>query len=156
ALIRRSEDQKPISQPLGSGNESILKMANLSGTLLASRYEFLDVLGQGGLGIVFKAMHPLMEKLVAIKMLHSHQMKDDSIERFKREAKAVSKLDHHNIVTIHDFGVTERAQPYMVMEYIEGKTPLDMIGQDEGYTLLEALDVLVQACDGISHAHEKG
>ncbi len=156
AILRRTESQTPFLQPLGDGNEDVLKRADLAGTLLASRYEFLEVLGEGGLGLVFKAMHPMMEKLVAIKMLHSHQLQNESIERFKREAKAVSRLDHHNIITIHDFGVTERGQPYMVMEFIEGNSLADLIAETGALPLDLALDLSIQACDGISHAHEMG
>lgn len=156
ALLRRAEPRATYSQPLGTGNEDVLKRANLAGTLLASRYEFLDVLGEGGVGIVFKAMHPIMEKLVAIKMLHAHELQTSSIERFKREAKAISRLDHHNIITIHDFGVTENNQPYMVMEFIEGKSLYDVIMDSGPPPLDRALDICIQAGEGISHAHDMG
>ncbi len=156
ALLRRMESQATVYKALGSGNEDVLKRANLTGTLLASRYEFLEVLGEGGMGMVFKAMHPLMEKLVAIKMLHSHQLKEESIERFKREAKAVSRLDHHNIITIHDFGVTEHNQPYMVMEFIDGKALADLMSEQGALEIVSALDICTQAGDGIAHAHDMG
>lgn len=156
AILRRAESQSLFVEPLGSGNEEVLKKGDLAGTLLASRYEFLEVLGEGGLGLVFKAMHPLMEKLVAIKMLHAHELKEESIERFKREAKAISKLDHHNIITIHDFGVTERSQPFMVMEYIDGLDLARLIEKEGALPVDRALDILIQACEGICHAHELG
>ncbi len=156
ALLRRSERQVEFLQPLGTGNEEVLKEADLAGTLLASKYEFVRVLGKGGIGIVFLARHPIMEKLVAVKMLHAQQLHADSTERFKREAKAVSRLDHHNIITIHDFGVTERGQPYMVMEFIEGASLADLLSSKGALTPELALEISIQIASGIAHAHDLG
>lgn len=156
ALMRRAEPKTSYVKPLGSGNEDILKLGQLAGTQLAARYEFVDVLGHGGMGLVFKAIHPLMEKFVAIKMLLSSELAPESIERFKREAKAVSRLDHHNVVTVHDFGVTEHGLPYMVMEFIEGKSLEDLLAEEGPLPLVRALEICAQSCEGVGHAHEMG
>src|SRR4030095_14960362 len=94
--------------PLGQGNEEVLKCGDLLGTRLAASYEFLEVLGEGGAGFVFKARHPRLNKLVAIKMLRSADLKDSSIARFEQEAQALSQISHYNVVTVYDYGVTER------------------------------------------------
>lgn len=156
AMMRRAALQAPVLRALGTNNESVLEKANLAGTLLASRYEFLEVIGEGGAGIVFKASQPTIDRLVAIKMLHAEQLQKESIERFKREAKAVSRLDHHNIVTIYDFGATERGQPFMAMEYIEGLNLADLSRQEGALPIAFALDICTQICDGMSHAHDTG
>ncbi|SRR5579885_161974 len=153
ALLRR-QSSKQFHQPLGRNNEEVLARADLAGSLLASRYEFLEVVGQGGAGIVFKARHPIMEKLVAVKMLLTDQADREGNERFQIEAKAASRLDHGNIVAVHDFGVTERGQQYMVMEYIDGKNLSDMIDNLGPPPLATGLDICLQICDGLSHAHE--
>lgn len=141
---------------LGIGNEAVLNRANLVGTSLAAKYEFLEVLGEGGLGLVFKARHAQMGKLVAVKMLQADTSGELFVARFEREAKALCRLDHQNIVSVFDFGITERQQPYMVIEHIEGKD-LDTILETEEYIPLDAgLEIMAQVCDGLAHAHEMG
>lgn len=156
AVLRRTEPQAPVYKALGIHNEDVLERAHLAGTLLASRYEFLEVLGAGGLGIVFKARQPVIEKLVAIKMLRSGLLHADTIERFKREGKFVSRLDHHNIANVYDFGVTERGQPFMVMEYVAGRNLGDMIREKGSIPIESGLDICIQICDGMAHAHGNG
>jgi serine/threonine-protein kinase len=153
ALLRRAQSQAPVNKPLGSGNEEVLKKGKLSGTALASKYEFLEVLGEGGCGIVFKVRHPVMEKLMAVKMLLAENMKDLAMERFKREAKAISRLEHPNIINIQDFGVTESGQPYMVMDFVEGVDLGDLISKKGALPVSFAIDLAVQICDAMSHAH---
>lgn len=155
-LLRNAAPAAPQLKPLGSGNEEVLKRGDLLGTQLAARYEFLDVLGEGGVAIVFKAMHPQLEKIVAVKMIQATELVDENIARFEREAKTISKLDHPNIIQVYDFGVTEKKHPYMVMEFIEG-VGLDIVIRDEDYVRIKrGLDILLPVCDGIAHAHEEG
>src|SRR4029450_4040535 len=91
ANLRTQAVAKAPPPPLGKGNEAILKRGDLAGTRLAANYEFLDVIGEGGAGIVFKAKHPRLKKLVAVKMLLSSKAKQTAIERFEREACAISQ-----------------------------------------------------------------
>jgi serine/threonine protein kinase/ActR/RegA family two-component response regulator len=156
ACLRAQAAQAPVLKALGSGNEDVLEKGSLAGTALAAKYEFVDVIGEGGMGIVFKARHPKLDKLVAIKMLLSAQMSEEVMARFEREARSISRLDHPNIVVIHDYGMTERRQPFMVMDFIEGRSLEELIEEQEGLPLKEGLHVLVQVCDGLSHAHESG
>lgn len=156
AVLRNKATIQSVSKPLGQGNEGVLRKANLLGTTLASKYEFLEVLGEGGLGLVFKARHPHLGRLLAVKMLLSENTQAMLAARFEREAKALCMLDHPNIVHVHDFGITEHRQPYMVIEYIDGKD-LDTILEEKDYIPLRpALDILVQVFDGLAHAHEMG
>jgi CheY-like chemotaxis protein len=156
AVKRRTTDKAPVHKPLGSGNEEVLRTANLAGTLLASRYEFQSVIGEGGGGIVFKAKHPLMDKLLAIKMLQTGQLKEEAMERFLREARAISRLEHHNIISMHDVGFTETRQPFMVMEYVEGANLADLSIEEGALDLTYALDICMQICDGMQNAHQCG
>src|SRR5262249_34121499 len=84
ALLRRAAQQAPVLKALGANNEEILKKGNLIGTTLASKYEFLELVGEGGSGMVFKAKHPLLGKNVAIKMLLLGQLDEETSQRFKR------------------------------------------------------------------------
>lgn len=156
AILRNASSQVVAPKALGSGNEDVLQKGNLEGTTLASRYEFIEIIGEGGFGMVFKARHPMLDKLVAVKMILESELKDEIIGRFEREAKAISKLDHPNIITLYDFGLTEKRLPYMVMEFIEG-VGLDTVIREEDYVQLpKAMDILVPVADGLAYAHENG
>lgn len=156
ACLRAKTAAPPPPKPLGENNEEVLKKADLAGTMLASRLEFLAVIGEGGVAIVFKARHPHLEKLVAVKMLQASELSDETKARFEREAKIVSKLDHPNIVTVHDFGITENKQPYMVMELVEGPNLYDILQEREYLPLEEALPILLSISSGIAYAHDHG
>ena len=85
------------------------------------QYRIIEQLGQGGMATVFKAYHPALDRYVAIKVLHPAFKEDASfLTRFRREARIVAKLDHPNIIPIHDFA-EEADTPYLVIRYIEGK-----------------------------------
>lgn len=154
ALLRRSQAKGP--KALGTNNQALLEQAGLTGTLLASRYEFLEVVGEGAVGVVFKAKHPHLNKLVAIKMLHYYGLKDDVFARFEQEARLVASLSHSGIAAVYDFGITERKRPYMVMEYLEGKCLDAVIVEDDYVPLAVALRFLIQVCAAMAEAHGKG
>lgn len=158
AALRRSQvsPQPAPLKPLGTGNEEVLARGDLMGTALATRYEFLDVIGEGGVGIVFRARHPHLDKIVAIKMLQANALDERNIIRFEREAQAISRLEHPNIAMVYDFGITERQRPFMVMEFIEGRSLDDFIVKEGAMPLRRAMEILIQISDGIAHAHESG
>lgn len=156
AVLRSHASRAPVQKPLGTDNQAVLEKAQLSGTALAANYEFLETIGEGGYGIVFKARHPKLDKLVAIKMLQATDLREEAIIRFEREARAISRMDHPNIIVVHDFGVTERKQPYMVMDFVDGSTLEDIVEKCEMLPLNEGLDILTQVCDGMAFAHDVG
>jgi CheY-like chemotaxis protein len=155
AVLRNSSPMAPVIKALGSDNEEILRRGDLLGTSLPGRYEFLEIIGEGGIGLVFKARHPHLEKLFAIKMLLASEMSDEMVSRFHLEAKAISKLDHPNIISVHDFGITEKRQPFMVMDYIAGTSLETAILERDYIPVAEALDYLIGLADGIAHAHDE-
>jgi CheY-like chemotaxis protein len=154
ALLRRTAAKGP--KALGVGNEQLLSDGGLLGTALAAKYEFVSVLGEGAAGLVYKARHPQLEKLLAIKMLHYYGMNPEIYARFEREAVLVSRLNHPHIAAIYDYGVTERNRPFMVMEYVEGNGLDQIIRQRDHVPFKEALNMFSQVCDAMSHAHERG
>jgi serine/threonine-protein kinase len=130
---------------------------DLVGTVLMDRYEILEVIGGGGMGLVYKARHRLMNRIVAIKMLHKHMVSSaDALKRFQVEAQAASCLSLPNILTIYDFGLTDEGQPYMVMDYLEGSSLGDIIEEEGHLAAARALNIFTQVCAGLSHAHQKG
>ncbi|HEY9784092.1 MAG TPA: protein kinase [Candidatus Obscuribacterales bacterium] len=126
------------------------------GSLIAGKYEFIDTIGAGGMGVIYKARLPALDKLVAIKMMHMHLMSGEAAMRFQQEGKAASHLSHTNIVSVHDLGLTEDGQPYMVMDYVEGSTVAEQIAKLGALQPERAIKIFLQVCDAITHAHENG
>ncbi len=125
------------------------------GTVLGDRYEVLSVIGSGGMGIVYKARHRLMDRLVAVKMLNRETIANaELLERFQGEAKTASMLSHPNIVAVFDYGVFEE-KPYLVMDYVEGRSLEDLIIEGP-IPLKRIFSIFSQAADALSHAHQKG
>ncbi|HZU44739.1 MAG TPA: serine/threonine-protein kinase, partial [Terriglobales bacterium] len=120
------------------------------------KYEVLDTLGRGGMGVVYRAIDPRIGRLVAIKMITGDYAKDpDYLNRFYREARSTGTLQHGNIVTVYDLG-DQDGVPYLVMEYLEGE-PLDkIIASRRDLSLPDRLDIIVQACTGLQYAHQHG
>ncbi|HXD09521.1 MAG TPA: protein kinase, partial [Anaerolineales bacterium] len=126
------------------------------GTVLNSRYQLLERIGTGGMADVFRARDLMLERSVAIKVLHETYSDDKSFQdRFKQEARAAANLSHPNIVTVHDFGFNN-GQLFIVMEYIPGKDLKTILRQRGRYSVEEAIPLIVQACAGIGYAHRAG
>src|SRR5512134_3878653 len=126
------------------------------GRLLNNRYQLLERLGTGGMADVFRARDLMLERTVAIKVLHETYSEDQSLQnRFKQEARAAANLSHPNIVTVHDFGF-DNGQLFIVMEHIPGKDLKTLLRQRGRYSVEDAIPLIVQACAGIGYAHRAG
>ncbi|MGH9548900.1 MAG: serine/threonine protein kinase, partial [Terriglobales bacterium] len=129
----------------------------LVGTVFAERYVIESVLGLGGMSIVYKAKHRLMNRTVAIKMLHKKLVADVlSLERFKLEAQAASSLSHTSIITVYDFGVTPDGEPFFVMDCLEGENLKELIDRKGAIPWERSLPIFKQICEGLDAAHKKG
>ena len=126
-------------------------------TQIGDRYQLIDVIGRGGMGIVYRGFDVSMSRQVAIKMLHGFDAedKDTVLARFHREVTSLAALQHKNIVTIYTFEQFE-GKPYMVMEYLEGVGLEKIIATHEQVELTEKLNLILQVCDGLQYAHENG
>ena len=126
------------------------------GMLLNNRYQLLERLGSGGMSDVFRARDLMLERSVAIKVLHEDYSNDEAFQqRFRQEARAAANLSHPNIVTVHDFGF-DHGQLFLVMEYIPGKDLKTILRQRGRFSVEEAIALMVQACAGIGYAHRAG
>ncbi len=124
---------------------------------LPERYEILEQVGEGGMGIIFRARHKLTGAPLAIKVLHPHLAKNKSyMQRFEQEARAASTLKHPSIVTVYDFGMTERKVAYLVMEWLEGPGLEKVLKSEKTLGTERVKNIFAQVADALSHAHRKG
>lgn len=123
---------------------------------LENRYKDISSLGAGAMGAVFKAHDSNLDKTVAIKVMSADQMMPEKVVRFQQEAKLASKLKHRNLVTIMDFGVSSRGEPYLVMEHVAGESLQSILDRLHSLPVLSALNIAIQICEGMEHAHNSG
>ncbi len=120
------------------------------------RYKILSTIGQGAMGVVYKAVDPMIDRTVAIKTVNLSLNKDDQAEyeaRFQQEIKAAGRLNHPNIVTIYDVGRNE-TMAYMAMEFLEGKELKDILAAGERPAVASTVDWIAQVALGLGAAHE--
>lgn len=125
-------------------------------SLVLGNYAVLDKLGQGGMGMVLKAEHRRMERLVALKVLSPKLTKtDDMLNRFHREVKAAAKLEHPNIVAAYDADEANGTH-FFVMQYVEGRDLSSLLKKKGPLPIGQALDCVIQSAKGLQYAHEQG
>ncbi len=125
----------------------------MQGQILGNRYELIEKIGGGGMAIVYKAKCNLLNRFVAVKILRPEYTNDEEfVKRFLIEAQSVASLSHPNIVSIYDVGHEENVH-YIVMEFINGVTLKDYIGQKGTLPWREAVNIAIQICSAIEHAH---
>jgi eukaryotic-like serine/threonine-protein kinase len=128
----------------------------MMGELLAGRYELQDVAGSGGMSNVYRARDTVLERTVAIKILHAHFSDDpEYVERFRREARALAQLNHPNIVTVIDRGEYKGRQ-FIVFEHVEGENLKELVDRDGQLPVERALGLVHQVARGLAFAHEHG
>jgi eukaryotic-like serine/threonine-protein kinase len=126
------------------------------GELISGRYELEELVGSGGMSSVYRAHDRLLERTVALKILHEQFTSDDAyVERFRREARAVAQLAHPNIVTVIDRGEQDGRQ-FIVFEYVDGMNLKELMTQEGPVSPGEAIELALQVARGLSFAHENG
>jgi eukaryotic-like serine/threonine-protein kinase len=128
----------------------------MAGIMISDRYELGDRLGSGGMSTVYRATDRVLERTVAVKVLAEHLSDDEKfVARFRREALAVAKLIHPNIVQVYDTGVDDHRH-YIVMEYVEGRSGAQLLQSKGRLGPDVAVQIGVQACSGLEYAHRQG
>jgi predicted Ser/Thr protein kinase len=126
------------------------------GETIAGRYELEEVVGHGGMSSVYRAHDSLLERYVALKVLHQQYNEDeDFVERFKREARSVAQLQHPNIVTVIDRG-EEDGRQYIVFEFIDGETLKELVVRKGRLDVRDALEIALEVAQGLAFAHDHG
>ena len=125
--------------------------------VLNGQFQILQKIGSGGMGSVYKALQPAMNRMVAIKILHPKlASRKDLVSRFRREARAMSHLTHPNTVKVYLYGELEDGSLYIVMEYLEGKNLNQTVRSEGPMTIERGLPILIQACNALDEAHRAG
>ena len=131
-------------------------MDNYVGKRLDGRYEIQEIIGVGGMSVVYKAYDNIDDRIVAVKILKEEFLNNDDFKRrFKNESKAIALLSHENIVKVYDVNFGEKLQ-YIVMEYIDGITLKEFINKQGSITWNDALFFMTQILRAVQHAHDKG
>ncbi len=156
-FLRPTQPQSELGQS-GAGSAADKDYSlEATGSIFAERYEIIGEIGRGATSTVYKARQTLIDRLVAVKVMHPHLLIEEvNKRRFEQEAKATAALSHVNLVLVHDFGTSPLGRPFIVMDFVDGPS-LDMIVTNQGrLSSQQFIDVFVQCCRGLAHAHKKG
>ncbi|HEY2894828.1 MAG TPA: protein kinase, partial [Pirellulales bacterium] len=145
-LVRHKKLTKFQAEEIYNGNAKSLFLAN---------YVLLEKIGQGGMGVVYKAEHRRMKRAVAIKMLPPERTKDSAAARFAREVEAAAKLRHPNIVAADDADEANGVH-FLVMEFVEGSNLSALVKKHGPLSVAQAINCIAQAARGLEFAHKKG
>jgi len=128
----------------------------LIGRLIAERYRVLELIGRGGMGVVYKAEHARIGKVLALKLLTGELTRDhEQLARFKREAQMSSRLSHPNTVQVFDFGEAD-GLAYLAMEYVRGRDLGTVVTEAGRLDSLRTARIVIQICSSLAEAHDKG
>ena len=129
---------------------------HLPGDILAGKYEIVSLLGEGGMGTVWRARSIALDADVAIKVLHCDRTDSQAAQRLLREARATARVGHPSIVRAFDFGETEAGEPFLVMELLEGTSLADCLDRRGRMSPIEAVQMLLPIAAGLAAAHARG
>src|SRR5262245_28917848 len=139
-------DDKTIKQKVKKGIELVSSDDAVDfavGSLVEGKFKILSVLGHGGAGTVYKVDQVLLKQQFALKTIDQETFSEVAWRRFQKEAQAISKLDHNNIVKARDFGLINDKQPYLLMDLADGETLAQRIRARGQVNLSEALDIFI-------------
>jgi eukaryotic-like serine/threonine-protein kinase len=120
------------------------------------KYDVEERVGEGAMGVVYRALDPVLQRRVAIKVMSDAFAQDDDLrERFLREAQAAGSLQHPNVITIYDFGDVD-GHPYIAMEFVEGQDLAELIAHQVPLSVVDKLDLAIGVLQGLAYAHKRG
>jgi serine/threonine protein kinase len=152
---RREDPLEPQESSGEAGNGETV--ATPAARLRIGKYEIVRLLGRGGMGAVYQALDPVLEREVALKVMLPETAGDpEQKQRFEREARAVARLSHPSVVTVFDLGYHTDGSPYIVMELLRGQDLLARVRKEPPLSLKEKLTIVAQVLDGLGHAHKAG
>lgn len=153
ALPQPPELVKAVAVVLSSKNKG--EDGSSAAATVVGGYRIVGELGHGGMGRVYRAAHPRLDQEVALKVLRPGLDSAPILARFEAERQALALMDHPHIARVSDGGITEDGQPYFVMELVRG-VPITRYCEDRGLDLRRRLQLFIDVCQGVQHAHQKG
>ena len=156
---RSDQDQsaKHSAKNQNQSPQSVDEQIKIDLPSLGERYEALEVIGYGGMGTVYKSRDTITGNTVAIKVLKKELTRDKTALRlFEQEVASLAELDHANLVSLYGQGHTTDGAPYLVMEFIEGKSLATILEEEKKLSPERAIDLVLQITEGLAHAHKKG
>ncbi len=126
------------------------------GDIIGDSYVIIELIGVGGMGYVYKVRHLILEKMYAMKTISGEQISEIAWRRLQVEAQAIARINHPNIVGIHNLGIHQGKIPYYVMDYLKGKNLAEILKQKRYLTLEQSLPLFIEICNGLGFAHKKG
>ena len=126
------------------------------GDIIGDNYVIIELLGVGGMGYVYKVRHLILEKIYAMKTISGEQISEIAWRRLQVEAQAIARINHPNIVGIHNLGIHQGKIPYYVMDYLKGKNLAEILKQKRYLSLDQSLPLFIEICNGLGFAHKKG
>ena len=166
ALERKRRISKPPTRPIwnrsiGGGGmveiEESPSVTRLFGLTIDQKYQVEDMIGRGGMGVVYRAEHVALGRKVAVKvLLRGHEAGTDAKKRFDREARAAGRLGHPNIVQVFDLGALPDGSPYLVMELLEGEPLSSRLGIEGALPVADACEIVAEVLSALEAAHQGG
>ncbi len=126
------------------------------GTIVGARYRVQSLVGHGGMGKVYKVEQIYLGRELALKVLNTRSASDVTVRRFQHEARAAFGIDHPNLIAVHDFGLLDDKIPFLVMDYVKGKSLADRIRETGTLSVAQAVPIFLRICFGLGYAHERG
>jgi serine/threonine protein kinase len=147
SMLRRAADKTE-----GPAQDSMV-----IGTVLDGKYRLDELIGGGGMAVVYKATHVAIDKPVVVKLVLEHLLKhSETLKRFEQECRVMARINHPNVVSVFDVGCTTHGRPYLVMEYIDGLSLREELDKRGVFSLEETLEILIEVCRGLQEAHDAG
>lgn len=147
----RDEVTLNADDPFGSVSGAHLSI----GSLVEGKYRLMEGLGEGGMGVVYKVEQVLLNRHMALKTLTGSEFSESSIRRFQAEAKLLAKLDHPGLVKVQDFGFIDNVKPFLVMDFVQGRTLASVLKTSGVMELDVAIKIFVELCFALGYAHSK-
>lgn len=126
------------------------------GETILDRYKVIRLLGRGGMGSVYEVEHLFLHGRYALKFLNKNQTNDAAWRRFEIEARATNKLEHPNLIKVHDFGLLPNGQPYFIMDLVEGETLAELLKRKGRLPVDQTIKMFIQVGFALSYAHSNG
>jgi serine/threonine protein kinase len=148
-LENQDKTQLTAGKPLTSGEF-------IAGDIVGGTYEIIALIGSGGMGHVYRVRHTLMHQQYALKTLSAEQVNELAWRRFQNEAQAIARMNHPNVVGIYNLGLHDGRLPFYVMDFVSGRTLLNILRANGPMAIDEALSIFSEVCAGLGYAHKKG